>query len=480
MGSRCNILFVIIVIFHSGWLQSCKKSIVEPPEILRLPTAKILSANAVSLTSCEVILEIDPGNNEKVDSASLIFADMTEFSGSDIVKKIDLNGNEKLTDTLVFNLNRLGHDFQVKIKLKSSQSIYFSEAKEIIFSKCNFHVHLIKDKIYNDPTNGIAFFHDKSKNQIPIIIDFTTMFVEKSIEVKLNDSISVENTISFKEYFFNTDGYYETYGDAVIPASLPAGIYDVTVIIDSVKFKADSKFEILAGEWTTINNSFPGPEHREFANFVIGDNLFLISGDPLWQELIPKVWQCNLTTGIWYSKNNFPVPANQWRHIYGRTLQHSGTGYLFARNAFNNDSTDLWRYDLNQDTWSIVTTYPGKGKDIIYFIVADNLYAGCGRRRIDADNYEYDDFWTYNIILNKWTQLSNAPQKFTFHLSSACSAEQKAFLFSDQQILWEYEPLADKWTQKSLFMGPDRSKTSLVYLNNKIYMLGGEYINVDT
>ena len=76
--------------------------------------------------------------------------------------------------------------------------------------------------------------------------------------------------------------------------------------------------------------------------------------------------------------------------------------------------------------------------------------------------------------------MGNIPLLITSVNYSFCVSEEKAYIYSYNRNLWEFDPLTDKWAQISKFWGPQRNKTSLVYLNNQIFMIGGEYIDVMT
>jgi hypothetical protein len=474
-------LDAFLLIAGSLWLTSCEKD----PEIitLYLPKVEIISAKAVTLTTFEVIYEINPGNKEKLESAEIVFDDITVLGASDIVKGLKITQEEKQIDTIRLNLNQLNHDYIVKIRLNSGQNFWLSNEKIVRSSKCIFKISLPQlDYTYSDLTNNISSVRNNTDTLIAISIDFSVPFEEKTIEVKLNDNIVLRHNLSFKNYNFSSEGLgLSTGGAAFFPKGLPAGIYEVSVIIDSVKFKADTKIKILEDDWSLLSSSFPGDNLRQYANFILNDNLFLIDGDPLWQPNIPKVWRCDLKSGSWIALNDFPVPVDQYRKIYGFTLKYKEDGYLVLRNPFKNDSTELWKYNYGQDSWSIVTTYPGSGKDVISFFINDYFYAGCGRRRIDDVVYNYKDYWKYNMLSGEWIQLKDSPIEFSCHNNASCVGDEKAYVYySYNKALWEYDPLSDNWNQLEKFAGPLRENTSLVYLNNKIYLLGGEYIDVNT
>jgi hypothetical protein len=476
-------VFLESFLFITGllWLTSCEKD--TKIVTLYMPKAEIISAKAVSLTTFEVIYQINPGNKEKLERAEIIFDDITVLGALDIVKEIKITQEEKQIDTVRLNLNQMNHDFIVKIKLNSEQNFWLSNEKIVRSSKCIFKISLPQlDYTYSDLKNNISSIRNNTDTIISISIDFSVPFEPKTIEVKLNDNIVIRHNLSFKNYTSNSAGLgFSAGGSAFFPENVPAGIYEVYVIIDSIKFKADTKIKTLEDDWSLINTSFPGENLLQNANFIVNDNLFLINGDPIWQPNIPKVWRCDLKSGSWIALNNFPVPVNQNRKIYGFSLKYKEEGYLVLRNPFKNDSTELWKYNYGQDSWSIVATYPGFGKDVICFFINDDFYAGCGRRRIGDNVLNYKDYWKFNMITGVWKQLNNSPVEFSCHNNASCAGEGKAYVYySYNKALWEYDPLSDNWNQLEKFIGPLRENTSLVYLNKKIYLLGGEYINVYT
>ncbi|MFN8134481.1 MAG: T9SS type A sorting domain-containing protein [Bacteroidales bacterium] len=136
---------------------------------------------------------------------------------------------------------------------------------------------------------------------------------------------------------------------------------------------------------------------------------------------------------------------------------YMGTGYSKKR------LISFWEYDPNTDTWSQKANFSGTARVFASgFSIGNKGYVGCGDDNNTANLHGSKDFWQYDPALNQWNKKSDfggVPRRgavgFSIgnkgYLGAGRIDEPKQgapaydFKFKD---FWEYDPVADKWTQK--------------------------------
>lgn len=436
-----------------------------------LTSIQLISARQITLTSYEVILSTEVG--EKISKAELIFDDITILTSSNIIFNIGFPENGKRVDTVSYDLKRINHDFLVKARLILEEDTVYSNEIVVRTVKNTYNIALLKDDLYYDPGKNIGLSINKDES-FSVIIEFNNLYVPQSTELKLNRTISLRHSIDFNNsaLVYTAEGP-EVYGRGYLDNNVPAGIYEVYLYIDGIEFKADSKIQVLEGEWSLVNSDYPGDKLYEYSSFVLGDNLYITGGTMAGSfQLINKVWNYSFTTNKWQRKNNFPAENVV---ISQSSMKHNGKGYVILRNNNKNNANELWEYNNLIDEWKLTTTYPGTGNDLTYFIIKDKLYAGGGRQFINEVETRYRDFWSYDLISKEWEKLNDLPFINPVQITLSCSSDDYGFVYIFDNSFWAYDPANDSWALKAEFPGPSRSHGNIGCLNNRVYLIGSMY-----
>merc|ERR1712224_835810 len=80
---------------------------------------------------------------------------------------------------------------------------------------------------------------------------------------------------------------------------------------------------------------------------------------------------------------------------------------------------DWWEFDTNSMTWKELAPFPGRGRrhPAMNYVVGDEpssvteIHVGLG----DGEGGNYNDWWSYSILDNEWTQLSDFPSTARHH-----------------------------------------------------------------
>ena len=160
----------------------------------------------------------------------------------------------------------------------------------------------------------------------------------------------------------------------------------------------------------------------------------------------------------WVQKKDYGTTSDS---VYGAVAfsigdkGYIGTGYSKKRLA------NFWEYDSNTDTWSQKSNFTGSARVFATgFSIGNKGYVGCGDDNSVVNLHGSKDFWEYDPSLNQWKRKADfggVPRRGAVGFSIGSKGYLGAgridgpgtdghiFKFKD---FWEYDPVADQWTQK--------------------------------
>jgi len=117
----------------------------------------------------------------------------------------------------------------------------------------------------------------------------------------------------------------------------------------------------------------------------------------------------------------------------------------------NNEDSNGSNGSENNSKWVQKTNYPGAAVwGAVAFSINGKVYVGMGKGR---NNIPKNDLWEYDPITNKWTEKSDFPSmvySFQFNITYFV-ANNKAYVIGHDNgyKMFEYNPANDNWTQKA-------------------------------
>jgi hypothetical protein len=132
----------------------------------------------------------------------------------------------------------------------------------------------------------------------------------------------------------------------------------------------------------------------------------------------------------------------------------------------------MFEYDPLFNTWSPIAVFGGGARiGAAGFAAGNKGYAGTG---FPATN----DLWEYDPVADTWTQKNNFASSrndaISFSINNkgyfGCGFNQPVFLID----FWEYDPVTDIWTQKADFAGTPVCDAASFSIGNKGYIGVGE------
>ena len=238
---------------------------------------------------------------------------------------------------------------------------------------------------------------------------------------------------------------------------------------------------IMAQTWTRKTDFINGPSLSAYA-FTINDTIYVGNTGAT------GIYKYDFTTDTWSAKAN--APAILYNRTCAIAFAVNGKGYMIGGiNANGFCMNDVWQYDPGSDSWVQKANFPGgKRASGGSFVIGNKAYYGGGYDTIDISGFSAvskNDFWQYDPSTDTWTAKANIPYDSSYLLSPfSFSINGKGYLscghrfkyyssgsYKDTDVskTFEYDPLADTWTQKAPFPGLIRSGGISFVLNNIAY-----------
>ncbi len=249
-----------------------------------------------------------------------------------------------------------------------------------------------------------------------------------------------------------------------LPLGLVTGQYQVSVTTIAGSPVTWNGYLMFESAWSKMAD-FPPSGRTGAAGFAIGGKIYFGTGVEPYLQATRDFWEYDPGTNHWTRKADYPVLIT-----YATGLSSGNMGYFALGKLNSSVSTQLVRYDPVQNSWQYLAPKPGDGSTMYSpgFEINGKLY-------IPAAKAMYE----YNPATDRWTQKSYPSELGYFGGGAAFSINGKGYLGvgwvhdigADVGDFFEYDPVADTWTEKASFPGPLRdAATSFSLPNGKGYV----------
>ncbi|WP_431216377.1 Kelch repeat-containing protein [Puia sp. P3] len=238
----------------------------------------------------------------------------------------------------------------------------------------------------------------------------------------------------------------------------------------SVIFMCTSLFSFSQGDiWLQKPSpGLAGSSRWEAVSFSIGNKGYVGGGT---RSIVPSststnfidFWEYDPATNAWTQKADLPGARSQ------------ATGFSIGSKGYMGNR-DFWEYDPATNTWTRKADFKGAGiTTATGFSIGNKGYVGTG---LDSLSVSTNEFWQYDPATNVWTQKANfgGPVR---HAASGFSVGGKGYIGLGQgdnylnpayADFWEYDPVADAWTQKADYGGGKRESATGFSIGDKGYI----------
>jgi N-acetylneuraminic acid mutarotase len=173
--------------------------------------------------------------------------------------------------------------------------------------------------------------------------------------------------------------------------------------------------------------------------------------------------------------------------LYGAASASDGTfGYFAGGYSFSFPGTVnvFNRYDPATDTWTPLAPMPTGAAMAtgVYYPPTNKIYVFGGAEFDSGTNYDLTQI--YDIATDTWSSGASMPDVRSFSAGGYVSATGKIYILSGyntgfvdsaQPNTWEYDPVADTWTDLTATVPYPHPAGGFAYgvINNKLYTAGG-------
>jgi len=171
------------------------------------------------------------------------------------------------------------------------------------------------------------------------------------------------------------------------------------------------------------------------------------------------------------------IPNENWWGGLGFSI--GDKGYVKAGRIEGNDIDHFWEYDPVSNRWTQKADFAGEARyGAVGFSIENKGYVGTGGRFTTNEYYFYKDFWEYDPVSNKWTQIADFPGDARTY-AVGFSIDNKGYVGTgfiwtpdivSYKDFWEYDPVSNKWKQKADFAGRARGTAVCFSIRNKGYI----------
>jgi N-acetylneuraminic acid mutarotase len=237
-----------------------------------------------------------------------------------------------------------------------------------------------------------------------------------------------------------------------------------------------SKYNLATNTWT---NSAPlsSPMIPAATAFTIGTKGYIAGGRPGLKEF----WEYDPASDSWAQKANYPGQGYMGHTGFGiGSKGYMGFGVTTSTNPYENYSLDFWEYDPALNTWLQKSSHPTVGRAwAVGFAIGSKGYVGTGQGGVNGSYVTYNDFWEYAPATNSWVQKANASpvsraEAVGFSLNGkgyiGTGFQRNNFQGTRLKDFWEYDPVANTFTQKADFGGTPRENAAGFAMQGKGYI----------
>lgn len=231
----------------------------------------------------------------------------------------------------------------------------------------------------------------------------------------------------------------------------------------------------------SIRTCTPIPVPRASAtSFVVGNYAYVFGGRDGHGQYLNDLWRYDITNDTWTLIGEAPLQSR----VNATACVHDGVVYLgLGFNGKYNNSTgylsDWWTYNAKTNTWQQLSDFPANTTArAISFVGDGELYVGYGF----CWTYERD-MYRYDIVSDTWSFIDvNLDRKaFTFPMRSfggvGTTCQNRHFAgtgFRTYSLNWWGEFSAEgKWIKRKDVPGYKRTTAACTATNDFVYVIGG-------
>jgi len=198
----------------------------------------------------------------------------------------------------------------------------------------------------------------------------------------------------------------------------------------------------IIGDWTR-KSDFAGVARSGAVVFTIGERVFIGTGYD-GTDYLKDFYEYDANRNSWFKRADFPGAARN----SAVSFTANGKGYVGTGTNGVVRYKDFYEYDPSADTWKQVADFSGSARYGCVALSLNNMgYIGSG-----YDGNDQSDWWEYNPSANTWAQKANNPRKRSNAFSLVIGEQgyvgggiNNNVYVTDFSL---YDPATDAWIKK--------------------------------
>ncbi|RPE09496.1 galactose oxidase [Chitinophaga lutea] len=253
---------------------------------------------------------------------------------------------------------------------------------------------------------------------------------------------------------------------------------------DGEKYLRDFWKYTPARGWTQITDLPPAAPVRSSATAFVINGIGYVGTGYDNRDRLNDFWAYHPATGAWkpIKPLTHPNPAISLARRDAVSFTLNGKGYV-TTGTDGSALKDTWEYDPVKDEWNEKQSFGGsKRHEAVAFVIGGKAYVVTGTNNNELKN----DFYSFDG--ENWEKLKNISNTSDLDYDNdydIVRTNAVAFVMNNKGYVatgsksglsthcWEYDPVADQWTQRRDFEGTARTGAVAFTFANKGYVLAG-------
>ncbi len=417
------------------------------------------------------------GTNEMIFSSKII-----SISENRIETKVPLNLGSKQSEISI-SMNNFEVNGNQKITIQDPIINSFSPQS----GKTLTEITIIGEHFSTVASNNIvridgypAEIVSAGNNELIVIIPdqsnhiYSSRQAEVTIEVLSSETLAIDQFVITDKWFRLDD--------------LPFGSYvwkGLTINNEGyVLFQGGLwKYNDVTGLWNELT-AFPDATRNGPGIFSISNRIYLGAGSNSVNRNNKDFWEYDISSGTWTQKGDFPGEPRSGPLAFSiGTNGFMGAGLESKFSSCCSGYNDVWQYDSNLDTWSVIPDYPLSTAEfrgywrMVSTELNNEVYVGLGTTATQGTSN--NEIYKYNEIGDEWIRIEDYPTHAQYsHVDGvAFTVDNQAFFGSGEypDILWSYD--GSNWISQESGSRVGRNGGFSFVINNIAYLGGGDVGN---
>jgi N-acetylneuraminic acid mutarotase len=234
-----------------------------------------------------------------------------------------------------------------------------------------------------------------------------------------------------------------------------------TVLNSFYKYDAVKDNWTMIASLTDVNDATRNLGRSGASAFAAAGKGYVATGIDFDGRTLNDTWAYTPATNSWQSRADFPGAKRYW----GVGFAIGDMGYIGTGYDGNNNMSDFYKYNPNSDSWSPATALKDKRRQATAFVIGDSAYVVAGTSTASSTDRMYV-YSASNDIWNEKARITNVTDEtFDDDYTTIARYGAVAFVIKNKAYLatgsnattWEYDPINDRWTEKTAFDGASRT-----------------------